>query len=163
MHLSVVLAAFPITRLILFNSTPTTDSNGHRNVHPERNLIRVYAGPCAINSCKKMFQWKWVESPHPQLPCRLFFSFQRKSTPRVNNYVVPTAKKRSALRWNIRYSLANGLQPSKNFDDFLYWHACTAVDLLRFSFSTFSLEIYDVFIRSLSLFLSVSQCMWINR
>ncbi|UJR28435.1 hypothetical protein I4U23_009675 [Adineta vaga] len=45
---------------------------------------------------------------------------KRKSAPRVNNYVVPTAKKRSALRWNIRYSLANGLQPSKNLDDFLY-------------------------------------------
>ncbi|CAF0784410.1 unnamed protein product [Rotaria sordida] len=45
---------------------------------------------------------------------------KRKSIPRVNNYVVPTTKKRSALRWNIRYSLANGLQPSKDLDDFLY-------------------------------------------
>ncbi|CAF3201307.1 unnamed protein product [Rotaria socialis] len=45
---------------------------------------------------------------------------KRKSMPRVNNYVVPTSKKRSALRWNIRYSLANGLQPSRDLDDFLY-------------------------------------------
>ncbi|CAF1467797.1 unnamed protein product [Adineta ricciae] len=45
---------------------------------------------------------------------------KRKSVPRVNNYVVPTTKKRSALRWNVRFSLANGLQPSKDLDDFLY-------------------------------------------
>ncbi|CAF0808499.1 unnamed protein product [Adineta steineri] len=45
---------------------------------------------------------------------------KKKSMPRVNNYVVPTSKKRSALRWNVRYSLANGLQPSKDLDDLLY-------------------------------------------
>lgn len=45
---------------------------------------------------------------------------KRKSTPRVNNYVVPTSKKRSALRWNVRYSLANGLHPSRDLDDYLY-------------------------------------------
>ncbi|XP_026874151.2 uncharacterized protein si:dkey-23f9.4 isoform X2 [Electrophorus electricus] len=30
-----------------------------------------------------------------------------------NNYVVPTAKKRSALRWEIRHDLANGIIPTK--------------------------------------------------
>ncbi|NXL68396.1 HYLS1 protein, partial [Chordeiles acutipennis] len=30
-----------------------------------------------------------------------------------NNYVVPTAKKRAALRWEVRWDLAQGLLPRK--------------------------------------------------
>lgn len=32
-----------------------------------------------------------------------------------NTYVVPTEKKRSALRWEIRHDLANGLLPPINY------------------------------------------------
>ncbi|XP_030627921.1 hydrolethalus syndrome protein 1 homolog [Chanos chanos] len=42
--------------------------------------------------------------PPPQKPQRIFVP---------NTYVVPTDKKRSALRWEIRYDLANGIIPTK--------------------------------------------------
>ncbi|KFV50422.1 Hydrolethalus syndrome protein 1, partial [Tyto alba] len=31
-----------------------------------------------------------------------------------NTYTVPTEKKRAALRWEVRWDLANGLLPRKN-------------------------------------------------
>ncbi|NXK54446.1 HYLS1 protein, partial [Chauna torquata] len=44
----------------------------------------------------------------PSLPCRP----QRICVP--NAYTVPTEKKRAALRWEVRWDLANGLIPRKS-------------------------------------------------
>ncbi|KFQ28403.1 Hydrolethalus syndrome protein 1, partial [Mesitornis unicolor] len=44
----------------------------------------------------------------PQLPSRA----QHPAVP--NAYVVPTEKKRAALRWEVRWDLANGLLPRKH-------------------------------------------------
>ncbi|NXS61928.1 HYLS1 protein, partial [Brachypteracias leptosomus] len=39
----------------------------------------------------------------------------RPQCPRVpNTYTVPTAKKRAALRWEVRWDLAQGLLPRKS-------------------------------------------------
>ncbi|NXJ16689.1 HYLS1 protein, partial [Odontophorus gujanensis] len=46
-----------------------------------------------------------TQSSHPSKP-------QRTYVP--NTYTVPTDKKRAALRWGVRWDLANGLIPRKN-------------------------------------------------
>lgn len=41
-----------------------------------------------------------------------------------NNYVVPTQKKRSALRWEIRHDLAHGIIPTKIYPWWRMFHRC---------------------------------------
>ncbi|NXS36365.1 HYLS1 protein, partial [Pomatostomus ruficeps] len=44
----------------------------------------------------------------PGLPCRP----QKRLVP--NTYVVPTMKKRTSLRWGVRWDMAHGLMPRRN-------------------------------------------------
>jgi len=61
--------------------------------------------PCANNHKELRWQIKaqmlYKEEPVPK-PQRVFVP---------NSYVVPTSKKRSALRWGVRHALAKGLSP----------------------------------------------------
>ncbi|XP_060797709.1 centriolar and ciliogenesis-associated protein HYSL1 isoform X2 [Neoarius graeffei] len=58
--------------------------------------------------CRKELYWAIREQlayqPPPPKPQRTYIP---------NTYVVPTAKKRSALRWEIRHDLANGIIPAR--------------------------------------------------
>ncbi|CAF3012857.1 unnamed protein product [Rotaria sp. Silwood2] len=128
-------------------STYSDDTRSISSIHPVKSFIRPSTATTASLRRSRSFsnnnidsvqlysyyrqQWASQRAPGEKSHQSLRWAIRdqllqkdvpvkRKSTPRVNNYIVPTAKKRSALRWNIRYSLANGLQPSRDLDDFLY-------------------------------------------